>query len=285
MNAGRKRYGYRAKEREMIERIVRKRRPRKGGLVVSYRQIARELNDEGCRTRTGKRWYSRMVRLICERQKLATASEKEAGLSHKSDIGPGDYLCDEEIRRCRAVLRDEERVIFELMLGSGLRPGEICQLQKRDLATDYGNAAIFVRYGKWTKRAQKTKERKKSRWIYISEEVRDILVGHMAQNRPQAKQRDAVFLNRWKNPLTYRNLYDMMKSIERRAGVRDLKPHRMRHSYSTNFLNSGGGIERLQKQLGHEHLSTTQIYGKSLEKAIRPAVERLQEYHNRLKPS
>ena len=101
MHAGRKRYRYRAKEREMIERIVRKRRPRKGRLVVSYRQIGRELNDEGCRTRTGKRWYSRMVRLICERQKLVTASEKEAGLSHKSDIGPGDYLCDEEIRRCQ----------------------------------------------------------------------------------------------------------------------------------------------------------------------------------------
>ena len=51
---GRKTYGYRAKEREIIERIVRKRRPRKGGLVVSYRQIAQELNDEGYGTRTGK---------------------------------------------------------------------------------------------------------------------------------------------------------------------------------------------------------------------------------------
>ena len=44
---GRKPYGYRVKEREIIERIVRKRRPRKGGLVVRYRQIAQELNDEG----------------------------------------------------------------------------------------------------------------------------------------------------------------------------------------------------------------------------------------------
>ena len=121
--------------------------------------------------------------------------------------------------------------------------------------------------------------------IDLSDQVRDMLARHMRENRPTAKRRGAVFLNRWKNPLTYRNLYDMMKSIERRAGVRELKPHRMRHTYSTNFLNSGGGIEHLQSQLAHEHLSTTQIYGKSLEKAIRPAVERLQEYHNRLKPS
>ena len=249
---------------------------------MSYCQIAQELNDEGYGTRTGKAWYPRMVRLICERQKLAEAAERENGLSHKSDIGPGDYLSDEEVRRCRAVLSDDERVIFELMLGSGLRPGEVCQLQERDLRIEYGNAAIFVRYGKWTKRTKRTREKKKSRWVYISDQVRDMLTRHMRENRPTAKRGDPVFVNRWNNPMTYRNLYDRMQKIGRRAGVKELKPHRMRHSYSTNFLNSGGGIEQLQSQLGHEHLSTTQIYGKSLEKAIRPAIERLQKYHDRL---
>jgi len=112
--------------------------------------------------RTGKPWYPRMVRLICERQKFAEAAERENGVSHKSDIGPGDYLSDEEVRRCRAVLSDEKRVIFELMLGSGLRPGEICQLQEWDLRIEYGNAAIFVRYGKWTKRAKRTREKRKA---------------------------------------------------------------------------------------------------------------------------
>lgn len=104
--------------------------------------------------------------LNSERQKLAEAAERENGLSHKSDIGPGDYLSDEEVRRCRAVLSDEERVIYELMLGLGLRPGEICQLQERDLRIDYGNAAIFVRYGKWTKRTKRTRDKKKSHWVY-----------------------------------------------------------------------------------------------------------------------
>jgi hypothetical protein len=52
--------------------------------------------------------------------------------------------------------------------------------------------------------------------------------------------------------------------------IKELKPHRMRHTYSTNFLNSGGSIEHLQSQLGHEHLSTKQICCKSMEKAIRP---------------
>jgi site-specific recombinase XerD len=279
---GRKSYGYKAKERELIERIVRKRRPRKGGLVVSYRQIAQELNDEGYRTRTGKLWYPRLVRLICKRQKHAEDMDRETGLSHKSDIGPADYLSDEEVRRCRAVLSGEERVIFELMLGSGLRPGEICQLQERDLKIEYGNAAIFVRYGKWTKRAKRTRERKKSHWVYISDQVRNLLARHMRENRPTAKRRDPIFVNRWNKPFTYRNLYDRMQKIGRRAGVKELKPHRMRHTYSTNFLNSGGGIEHLQSQLGHERLETTQIYAKSLETAIRPQVERLQKYHDQI---
>jgi len=109
-----------------------------------------------------------------------------------------------------------------------------------------------------------------------------MLAKYMRENRPNAKRRAPVFLNRWNNPMTYRNLYDRMQKIARSAGVKELKPHRMRHTYSTNFLNSGGGIEHLHSQPGHEHLSTTQIYAKSLEKAIRPAIERLQQYHDLL---
>jgi len=65
------------------------------------------------------------------------------------------------------------------MLGSGLRPEEICLLQERDLRIEYGNAAIFVRYGKWTKRAKRTREKKKSHWVYISDQARDMLSRHM----------------------------------------------------------------------------------------------------------
>ena len=129
---------------------------------------------------------------------------------------------------------------------------------------------------------QEDQRKKKSHWVYISDQARDMLAQYMRKNRPTAKRRDPVFVNRWNNPLTYRNLYDRMQKIGRSAGVKELKPHRMRHTYSTNFLNSGGGIEQLQSQLGHEHLSTTQIYAKSLGKAIRPAIERLQQYHDRL---
>lgn len=192
----------------------------------------------------------RLIRLICERQKLAEDAERETGISHKSDIGPADYLSNEEVRRCRAVLSDEERVIFELMLGSRLRPGQICQLQERDLRIEYSNAAIFVRYGKWTKRAKRTREKKKRHWVYINDHVRDMLARHMRENRPTAKRRDPVFVNRWNDPLTYRNLYDRMQKISRSAGVKELKPHRMRHTYSINFLNSGGVIKHLQSISG-----------------------------------
>jgi integrase len=279
---GRKPYGQKAKERKIIDKIIRKRRPRKGGLIVSFRQIARELNDEDYKTRMGKPWYPRIVRLIYERHKIAEDIERENSGVYKSDIGPADYLCDEELRYCRAVLSDSERVIFELMLGSGLRPGEICHLQERDLKIRFGKGAVLVRYGKWTRRAKPKKQKKKSHWVYVSKKLRDMLVRHMKKNRPVVKRKDPVFVNQWNRPLTYRNLYDLMKNIGRRAGVEGLRPHRMRHTYSTNFLNSGGGIEHLQSQLGHERIETTQIYAKSLETAIRPQVERLQKYHDQI---
>ncbi|MCJ7692406.1 MAG: tyrosine-type recombinase/integrase [Sedimentisphaerales bacterium] len=109
-----------------------------------------------------------------------------------------------------------------------------------------------------------------------------MLAQYMREKRPALKRRDPVFVNCWNNPMTYRSLYDRMQKIGRSACVKELKPHRMRHTYSTNFLNSSGDIEQLQRQLAHEHLSTTQIYAKNLEKAIRPAIERLQKYHDRL---
>ncbi len=80
------------------------------------------------------------------------------------------------------------------------------------------------------------RERKKSHWVYISDQVRDMPDQYMRKNRPTVKQRNPVFLNRWNNPLTYRNLYDRMQKIGRSAGVKELKPHRMRHTYPTNFL-------------------------------------------------
>ena len=77
---------------------------------------------------------------------------------------------------------------------------------------------------------------------------------YMRENCPTAKRQGPVSVNCWNKALTYRNLYDRMQKVGGRAGVKELKPHRIRHSYSTNFLNSGGGIEHLQSQLAHAHV-------------------------------
>mgnify|MGYP001572112060 CR=1 FL=1 len=58
--------------------------------------------------------------------------------TRKSNMGAGDYLSAEEIKCCRQVLTERERLIFETMIQTGLRPGEVCALQKRDVAVRYG---------------------------------------------------------------------------------------------------------------------------------------------------
>ena len=168
-------------------------------------------------------------------------------------------------------------MILETMIQTGLRPGEVCSLQKRDVAVRYGKRQVYVRHGKWS-RPRKGQIKDKSRWVTITRSLADLLGAYLDRARNGAGRTYPVSLNRWSRPLRYRNLYDMIKSVGRRAGLEDLRPHRLRHTYSTFFLNSGGGLKALQEQLGHEHYRTTEIYAKSLESAKEAAVDDFENY-------
>ncbi|GCF07080.1 tyrosine-type recombinase/integrase [Dictyobacter arantiisoli] len=70
----------------------------------------------------------------------------------------------------------------------------------------------------------------------------------------------ALFLNHRGERLSRQGFWLIIKGYARRAGIHDLTPHRLRHSFTLLMLNNGMEVESIQELLGHVHLSTTQIY-------------------------
>jgi integrase len=281
MTAGRKSYGYRPGERKVVKLIWRKRLPRKGKTkgsvkIASFAEIAIELNAEGKTTRTGLPWYAAAVRRVWEREK-ARRDRKSRPRSTRSNYGPGDYLSDVAIKKCLAASQKTENLIFRLLLISGLRASELCGLRRRDVVLDKGDEAIHVRYAKNTRSGKGMVKTYNERWVSVSLKVGELLREYVDSRIPQLKANDPLFVNSWGNPLTYKNLYNRIKKIGRLAEVSSLKPHRLRHSCATIFLNSKGSAANLQSHLGHKDFRTTKIYAKSEKTAIQRDIEAAQE--------
>jgi len=87
--------------------------------------------------------------------------------------------------------------------------------------------------------------------LYLSEGRKEILRG---------RESAYIFLNRRGGPLTRQGFWKILKGYARQAGVRDLSPHTLRHSFATHLLSRGANLRVLQLLLGHADLATTQIY-------------------------
>jgi integrase/recombinase XerD len=86
---------------------------------------------------------------------------------------------------------------------------------------------------------------------------------YITQSRSQllkGKNTPFVFVNQRGGPLSRQGFYKILQRYARLAGLRDLSPHTLRHSFATHLLARGANLRVLQLLLGHADLSTTQIY-------------------------
>ena len=145
-------------------------------------------------------------------------------------------------------LRD--RAILEILYGCGLRVSEAVELKISCLYFDKGFVRII---GKGNK----------ERLVPVGEMAADAVNAYL-ERRPEpydSKSDDLVFLNRFGRSLSRQSMFKMIKVQALLADVRkEISPHTFRHSFATHLVEHGADLRVVQEMLGHESISTTEIY-------------------------
>ena len=151
-------------------------------------------------------------------------------------------------RSCSVALpnSDRNRAILILFLDTGIRVSELCELTID--RCDLRGRKIIV-FGKGAKERQ----------IPISARTAQVIWKYLSK-RSDARMNDFLFVTRENLPITRKNCLDMLTDLGERAGVPNVHPHRLRHTFAINYLRNGGDVYTLQDILGHTTLDMVKNY-------------------------
>ena len=142
-------------------------------------------------------------------------------------------------------LRD--RAILEVLYGCGLRVSEACNLKVSSIYWEEGFLRIV---GKGNK----------ERIVPLGEMAADALKAYLGM-RPAAENDDILFINSRLGVLSRVSIFKMIQTYALKAGVRkNISPHTFRHSFATHLIENGADLRIVQEMLGHENITTTEIY-------------------------
>ncbi len=147
---------------------------------------------------------------------------------------------------------ERNRAIIETLYGCGLRVSELTSLKISDLYFEEGFIKVT---GKGDKQRLVPIGPTTEKYINIyKKEVR------IHQNIHPAAM-DTVFLNQHGRPLTRAMIFTIVKRLAEKAGIhKTISPHTFRHSFATHLLENGADLRAIQQMLGHESITTTEIY-------------------------
>ena len=157
--------------------------------------------------------------------------------------------------------------IFEMLYACGLRVSEVLQLRLSDLFLNEG----FIRViGK----GQKT--RLVPIGPYSIKRIEGYLENRVSEYQPQPLYEDVLFLNRRGRSLTRAMIFTLTKQIVEKTRIKkEISPHTFRHCFATHLLENGADLRAIQLMLGHESITTTEIYLHSSVEKLRDTIEKL----------
>jgi integrase/recombinase XerD len=147
-------------------------------------------------------------------------------------------------------LEYRNKAMIEFTYSSGLRVGELINLKLSDLHLELGFVKI---YGKGSK----------ERIVPIGEVAIDSINAYLREARPilLKKSTDYLFLNNHGALMTRQGFFQILKEKAKEAGItKSVSPHKLRHSFASHLLEKGTDLRLIQELLGHEDISTTEIY-------------------------
>lgn len=169
-----------------------------------------------------------------------------------------DVLNDDEVTLIQQTFDrstpDGERnyTIVEVLYGCGLRVSELVNLKLSNIYVDEQYLQVI---GKGDK----------ERWVPINERALELTLSYIHNVRshmPVMSGEDKyVFLNRRGHHLTRQMVFIMLRNAVAAAGIKKkVSPHSLRHSFATELVENGADLRAVQEMLGHESISTTEIY-------------------------
>ena len=159
------------------------------------------------------------------------------------------------------------KVLIELLYGTGMRRGELCALKDEDLRLKEATLRI---QGKGNK----------ERHVPLPEKLQNGLKTYLSLRKAQFKQEhfEALLLTEKGNPVYPMLVYRIVKNfLQQYSCVQHKSPHVLRHSYATHLLNRGAPLRAIKDLLGHSSLASTQIYTHS-------NIEKLKEIYKQAHP-
>jgi integrase/recombinase XerD len=144
------------------------------------------------------------------------------------------------------------KAIIETLYSCGLRVSELVSLKISDLFFDEG----FIKV---------TGKGNKQRFVPIAKSTQDLIDiyrknirNHLQINK---KDEDTLFLNRRGKQLTRAMIFTIIKNLAEAINLKkNISPHTLRHSFATHLLENGADLRAIQMLLGHESITTTEVY-------------------------
>lgn len=147
---------------------------------------------------------------------------------------------------------ERNRAIIEVLYSCGLRVSELVNLKISEILFDDGFLKV-------------TGKGNKERWVPIGKTAIKYINYYLEQSRnhqnPKKGSEDILFLNRNGGKLTRVMIFTIIKNLSRKAGIeKNISPHTFRHSFATHLVDGGADLRAVQDMLGHESITTTEIY-------------------------
>jgi len=143
--------------------------------------------------------------------------------------------------------------------------GELCALRLSDVSLSERKGSLLVRNGKG----------RKQRLVALNLDIRKMLSDWL-KLRPEAKT-DHLFIGQKGEPIHSRVVQRLMERYGELAGLEDVTPHTLRHTYGRGLLDSGANPFEVAKLMGHSSLDSTARYVQPSEDDLQKVVERLGE--------
>lgn len=229
-----------------------------GVLSINLKAFCQHLRETNLEARSYNRKLSAMRSFFgfCQRQGWISTDPTQELKNLRTQPKSPEPIGEEDMAKVLEVTSDgvlglRDRALMELLYSTGLRVSEVVDLTMDQFSEE--NTSLRV-MGKG----------KKERTVFLTESAQEWMKRYLTEGRVQLSPEEdnkMVFINHRGGALTVRSVQRMVRRRTLAAGIQQrLTPHGVRHSVATHLLNHGFDLRQLQELLGHESLSSTQVY-------------------------